>query len=67
MKDIVVGIDGTMNAALALDWAADDAARRAARLLVVHATGVMDSAAYSSATLDMMRADAIVYGDRRSP
>ena len=62
--DIVVGIDGSINAALALDWAADEAARRASRLVVVYASAVLDSAAYSSATLDMMRADATVHGER---
>ncbi len=62
--DIVVGIDGTINAALALDWAADEAVRRAARLVAVYACGVLDSAAYSRATLDMMRADATVRGEQ---
>src|SRR5438132_12248871 len=62
--DIVVGIDGTINAALALDWAADEAALRAARLVVVYAGAVLDSAAYSRATVDMMRADATVHGER---
>lgn len=62
--DIVVGIDGTINAALALDWAADEAARRASRLVVVYAGAVLDSAGYSSATLDMMRADATVHGEQ---
>jgi nucleotide-binding universal stress UspA family protein len=62
--DIVVGIDGSINAALALDWAADEATRRTSRLVVVHASAVLDSAAYSSATLDMMRADATLHGER---
>jgi len=62
--DIVVGIDGTINAALALDWAADEAVRRAARLVVVYAGAVLDSAAYSRATLDMMRADATMHGEQ---
>jgi nucleotide-binding universal stress UspA family protein len=63
-RDIVVGIDGTINAALALDWAADEAARRTDRLVVVYAGAVLDSAAYSSATLEMMRADATVHGEQ---
>ena len=62
--EIVVGIDGSINAALALNWAADEAARRKSRLVVVYAAAVLDSAAYSSATLDMMRADATVHGEQ---
>ena len=64
LEDIVVGIDGSVSAEFALDWAADEAVRRACRLVLVHASAVVDSAAYSSTTLDMMRADAINYGDR---
>jgi nucleotide-binding universal stress UspA family protein len=62
--DIVVGIDGSIHAALALDWAADEAARRKSRLVVVYAASVLDGAAYSSATLNMMRADATVHGEQ---
>jgi len=62
--DIVVGIDGSINAALALDWAAEEAVHRSARLVVTHASAVLDSAAYSSATLDMMRTDATLHGQR---
>ncbi|HEU5268341.1 MAG TPA: universal stress protein, partial [Jatrophihabitans sp.] len=62
--DIVVGIDGSIGAERALDWATDEAARLAGRLVLVHASAVVDSAAYSSATLEMMRSDATVYGNR---
>jgi nucleotide-binding universal stress UspA family protein len=62
--DIVVGIDGSISAVGALRWAADEAVRRASRLVIVYASAVVDSAAYSSASLQMMRSDAAVHGER---
>lgn len=63
-SDVVVGVDGSISAAGALKWAADVAARRTSRLVIVYATAVVDSAAYSSATLQMMRSDAAAHGER---
>lgn len=60
--DVVLGIDGSIGAEL--EWAADEAVRLAGRLVLVHASSVVDSAAYSSETLAMMRADATGYGNR---
>ncbi|HEX4726411.1 MAG TPA: universal stress protein, partial [Jatrophihabitans sp.] len=62
--EIVVGVDGSISAVSAVGWAADEAARRSERLVIVYASAVVDSAAYSSATLQMMRSDAAVHGDR---
>jgi nucleotide-binding universal stress UspA family protein len=63
-SEIVVGVDGSISAVNALKWAADEAARCKAQLMIVYASAVVDSAAYSSATLQMMRSDAAVHGDR---
>ncbi|MFD5840800.1 universal stress protein [Streptomyces chartreusis] len=41
---VVVGVDGSLNAVRALDWASDEAARRAAALCVVHAVPDRDEA-----------------------
>ncbi|KUO17823.1 stress-inducible protein [Streptomyces dysideae] len=41
---MVVGVDGSLNAVRALDWAADEAARRAAELRVVYAVPDHDEA-----------------------
>ncbi|MEU8756795.1 universal stress protein [Streptomyces chartreusis] len=41
---VVVGVDGSLNAVRALDWASDEAARRAAALRVVHAVPDRDEA-----------------------
>jgi nucleotide-binding universal stress UspA family protein len=62
--DVVVGIDGSISAAGALRWAADEAVRRTSRLVIMHASAVVDSAAYTSASLQMMRSDAAVHGER---
>lgn len=62
--EIVVGVDGSISAVNALGWAADEAARRSARLVIMYASAVLDSAAYSTATLQMMRSDAAVHGER---
>ncbi|MFL6163775.1 MAG: universal stress protein [Jatrophihabitantaceae bacterium] len=62
--EIFVGIDGSISSARALEWAAAEAEDRSARLVVVYASAVVDSAAYSSATLGMIRADAAMYGER---
>ncbi|MGN9847421.1 universal stress protein [Nonomuraea sp. H19] len=43
---IVVGVDGSAAATAAVEWAADDAARAAARLLIVHA---VDRSPYETA------------------
>ncbi|MFH5824875.1 universal stress protein [Georgenia sp. AZ-5] len=40
---VVVGVDGSARAASAVDWAADEAARRGARLHVLHAFELADS------------------------
>jgi nucleotide-binding universal stress UspA family protein len=44
VKTVVVGIDGTEAAAAALEVAADEARRRAARLVVVHAWRIPSAA-----------------------
>jgi nucleotide-binding universal stress UspA family protein len=62
--EIVVGVDGSISAVNALGWAADEAARRSAPLVIVYASAVVESAAYSAATLQMMRADAAVHGEQ---
>ncbi|MEU1258512.1 universal stress protein [Streptomyces chartreusis] len=41
---VVVGVDGSLNAVRALDWASDEAARRGAALRVVHAVPDRDEA-----------------------
>ncbi|RSN11356.1 stress-inducible protein [Streptomyces sp. WAC 01325] len=41
---MVVGVDGSLNAVRALDWASDEAARRGAALRVVHAVPDRDEA-----------------------
>ncbi|GAA3545395.1 universal stress protein [Streptomyces osmaniensis] len=41
---VVVGVDGSLNAVRALDWASDEAARREAALRVVHAVPDRDEA-----------------------
>ncbi|WP_432196502.1 universal stress protein [Streptomyces sp. bgisy027] len=41
---VVVGVDGSLNAVRALDWASDEAARRGAVLRVVHAVPDRDEA-----------------------
>jgi nucleotide-binding universal stress UspA family protein len=63
-SEIVVGVDGSISSINALKWAADQAGRCKAQLMIVYASAVVDSAAYSSATLQMMRSDAAVHGDR---
>ncbi|WP_367325249.1 universal stress protein [Streptomyces sp. HUAS ZL42] len=44
-QQVVVGVDGSLVAVRALDWAADEAARRAAELRVVYAVPDCDEAA----------------------
>ncbi|HTZ45294.1 MAG TPA: universal stress protein [Jatrophihabitans sp.] len=61
-SDVVVGIDGSATAAHALDWAAAEAGRRGVRLVVVYANEVVDSAAYSTATLRAMQRDSLAHG-----
>ncbi|MFF4048439.1 universal stress protein [Streptomyces chartreusis] len=41
---VIVGVDGSLNAVRALDWASDEAARRGAALRVVHAVPDRDEA-----------------------
>ncbi|MCZ4602766.1 universal stress protein [Streptomyces sp. Lzd4kr] len=44
LHHVVVGVDGSLNAVRALDWASDEAARRGTRLRVVHAVPDRDEA-----------------------
>ncbi|MFE7276085.1 universal stress protein, partial [Streptomyces sp. NPDC057623] len=44
LHHVVVGVDGSLNAVRALDWASSEAVRRGAELRVVHAVPDLDEA-----------------------
>lgn len=59
---VVVGIDGSAAASRAMEWAADEAQRRGAPLVVVHAGGVEQRSALTLGTAAMVEAEVYGYG-----
>jgi nucleotide-binding universal stress UspA family protein len=59
---VVVGIDGSVVANRAMEWAADEAERRQAPLVVVHAGDVSAGVALSRATAAVMAAEVCGFG-----
>jgi nucleotide-binding universal stress UspA family protein len=56
---VVVGVDGSERALRAVDWAADEAARRGVPLVVLHANFWSDDALKVSAFAEQRRIDAV--------
>lgn len=60
---VVVGIDGSLAGSRALVWAADEAERRNAPLLVAHAGHVLQSDAISESTARSVLTDLCAFGE----
>ena len=60
---VVVGIDGSVAGSRALTWAADEAERRNAPLLVAHAGHVLQSDAISESTARSVLTDLCAFGE----
>jgi nucleotide-binding universal stress UspA family protein len=61
---IVVGIDGSRMSEFALEWAADEAARRSVPLIVAHAIGLLPAEAMSAVTVETVIRESAAYGQQ---
>ena len=59
---VVVGIDGSASANRAMEWAADEAERRSAPLVVVHAGDLADVQGLSPSTAETVAAEVSAFG-----